>query len=251
MHTHFVYTARDAKQHAFTLIELLTVIAIIGILAAIIIPVVGKVRSSARSAQTISNVRQLALAANIWAENNRGVYPSDFAVHNASNAKNTWWIDHKDGIWPLLVVGRSWNDQPTRAQREGTVFASPNLESDVNIASFNNRRPISYGMNRYISIQANRRYASLYDLSRTILFADASASNEVGPAPLGSPFGGYLGAENWINARNGASGEGARDGRAAVAYIDGHAAMIDAEKARLLSTVRPTAAEPTELAWPR
>jgi len=44
----------------FTLIELLTVIAIIGILAAIIIPVVGKVRTQAQRARCQSNVRQIA-----------------------------------------------------------------------------------------------------------------------------------------------------------------------------------------------
>ncbi|RRJ97512.1 prepilin-type N-terminal cleavage/methylation domain-containing protein [Opitutaceae bacterium TAV4] len=49
-------------HRAFTLIELLTVIAIIGILAAIIIPVVGRVRLSAADATCKSNVRQLTTA---------------------------------------------------------------------------------------------------------------------------------------------------------------------------------------------
>ncbi len=47
------------ENRAFTLIELLTVIAIIGILAAILIPVVGKVRSAAQAAKCASNLRQI------------------------------------------------------------------------------------------------------------------------------------------------------------------------------------------------
>ncbi len=50
------------KKHAFTLIELLTVIAIIGILAAILIPVVGKVRESARAAKCVSQLRSTTTA---------------------------------------------------------------------------------------------------------------------------------------------------------------------------------------------
>lgn len=50
------------SKRGFTLIELLTVIAIIGILSAILIPVVGKVRESARRAACVSNIRQLGMA---------------------------------------------------------------------------------------------------------------------------------------------------------------------------------------------
>lgn len=64
-------TYPSAPSRAFTLIELLTVIAIIGILAAIIIPTVGSVRQSAHASVCLSNVRQIALAATIYANDNK------------------------------------------------------------------------------------------------------------------------------------------------------------------------------------
>jgi len=60
--------AFSTKRHGFTLIELLVVIAIIAILAAILFPVFARAREAARRANCISNLRQIALASLMYAQ---------------------------------------------------------------------------------------------------------------------------------------------------------------------------------------
>lgn len=66
---------KKQPKQAFTLIELLTVIAIIGILASILIPTVGRVRESARRTVDASNIRQIGQASLIYANDNREQLP--------------------------------------------------------------------------------------------------------------------------------------------------------------------------------
>jgi prepilin-type N-terminal cleavage/methylation domain-containing protein/prepilin-type processing-associated H-X9-DG protein len=54
------------RHRGFTLIELLVVIAIIGILAAMLFPVFARARESARKIQCLSNVKNIALAINMY-----------------------------------------------------------------------------------------------------------------------------------------------------------------------------------------
>src|ERR1039457_1495910 len=59
----------------FTLIELLVVIAIIAILAALLLPVLNRVKEHAQKASCISNLRQCGLALQIYAGENNDSYP--------------------------------------------------------------------------------------------------------------------------------------------------------------------------------
>jgi prepilin-type N-terminal cleavage/methylation domain-containing protein len=63
------------KDRGFTLIELLVVIAIIAILAAILFPVFARAREAARKATCMSNLKQIALAAIMYAQDYDEVLP--------------------------------------------------------------------------------------------------------------------------------------------------------------------------------
>jgi prepilin-type N-terminal cleavage/methylation domain-containing protein/prepilin-type processing-associated H-X9-DG protein len=64
------------RNRGFTLIELLVVIAIIAILAAILFPVFARAREAARKATCLSNLKQLALAAIMYAQDYDECLPS-------------------------------------------------------------------------------------------------------------------------------------------------------------------------------
>src|SRR5579871_1753032 len=68
---------------AFTLIELLVVIAIIAILAAILFPVFGQARESARQIQCASNMHQIGLAMRMYITDYDEVWFPSLSVSNA------------------------------------------------------------------------------------------------------------------------------------------------------------------------
>jgi len=63
------------RNKGFTLIELLVVIAIIGILAAMVFPVFARARESARKAVCLSNVKNIALAVQMYLADNNDTLP--------------------------------------------------------------------------------------------------------------------------------------------------------------------------------
>jgi prepilin-type N-terminal cleavage/methylation domain-containing protein/prepilin-type processing-associated H-X9-DG protein len=64
-------------RQGFTLVELLVVLAILGILGSMLLPVLAKAQSRAKSLKCVSNFRQWGLAMNVYAAENEDGMPRD------------------------------------------------------------------------------------------------------------------------------------------------------------------------------
>lgn len=98
--------ANAKRRSGFTLIELLVVIAIIAILAAILFPVFAQARAKARQTSCLSNVKQLALGFNMYAQD----YDESFPYFNwaaqfsggSGPGKEIWGNYWVNAIYPYV-----------------------------------------------------------------------------------------------------------------------------------------------------
>ena len=125
------------REHraAFTLVELLAVIAIIGLLIALLLPAVQGVRESARRLHCGNNMRQFALAIQAYHQSN-GTFPSASLSSKpgvrGTNANTNWTVL----VWPFVEL------KALADAYDSTVgFRGPNYDA-VNGTIFRTRMPL-------------------------------------------------------------------------------------------------------------
>src|ERR1017187_7735523 len=80
-----IMTQTSRKEGAFTLVEMLVVIAIIGILAALLLPVLGQAKARAKRIECVSNLREIGLACHLFANDHNGNFPVEVSTNDGGS----------------------------------------------------------------------------------------------------------------------------------------------------------------------
>lgn len=211
------------RGRGFTLVELLTVIAIIAILAGILIPIIGKVRENARFAKGTSNLREWTRANLMFAEEHRGFIPHDGGVSTATPTNDRlyqglrgWWNELPPYIGSKTIAELAALDSLPQLSSD-SIFVCPKA------ASSNSTAPawLCYGPPADgSSTAASGGYLSnvtrIASPSRTVVFSELTNHAPGSSGSFGNANPRFLASQN----RWGANGSSA-GGKALVGFFDG------------------------------
>ncbi len=200
------------RQRGFTLIELLVVIAIIAILASILFPVFSRAREKARQTSCLSNIKQLDLGCQMYAQDYDEMMPSNVYDANASGTQ-----DAGDYTWRTAILPYVRNAQIFQCPSKRMTNAF-NGGMDFDPTGVNNNS--GYAINVAHSIAGaptppyNQALGSVGDASACILIMEGAGTESRGID---------VNARGWVPNDEPAT---RHNGGANYGFVDGHAKML-------------------------
>jgi prepilin-type N-terminal cleavage/methylation domain-containing protein len=222
-----------ARYAAFTLIELLVVIAIIAILAAMLLPALSKAKEKALQTRCVSNLRQVGMAALMYAGDYGEKVPYAFAMTGRTGynrpdlltAIDAWTSalgqrrNSLTNVFTVCPAGTKLNplqDQPSYAANRNIPWLPP-LPADP---------PTSYTLTKFSDSRKPADTGMVVDAgawdTRTPPSNFASFADGFGGYPVSCLHGGKDYYKSPLLAPGYSLASYYRDGRAVTVYFDGH-----------------------------
>lgn len=221
------------QKNGFTITELLVVILIILVLAAVIMPTITRMRDSATATGCASNMRQCITLATMFAAEQNGRLPRLHVTNgNLMGETGKTWLPVKERI--VSNAGTSWwPDLITTYTEAGTMISCPKLKEPAKNARTagapSELVPLGIGINYpYMAPDTPTdkwiRLSTVPDQARVVWFTDA-AGEVTGdwkkrvefPATGSCLFRGTTG--NAVMPRHG--------GKINVGFVDGHVSLVN------------------------
>lgn len=153
--------SRKSCNSAFTLVELLVVISIIGILVALLLPAIQAAREAARRMQCANNLKQIGLALHMHIDIKKGLPANGNYIWNGSGVTttNAWsglarilpYIE-QENLFHGIDFSIGYNAQPNISSKRVATFMCPSETNDKGYSTDavhgNKHWPINYAMNQ-------------------------------------------------------------------------------------------------------
>jgi len=242
-----------STSRAFTLIELLCVIAIVGVLASIIVGSLSKIRDTARRSECASNLRQIGAAFQLYAIDNKGLYPAPRLNGSSSPpaginpSGQNWQVE----ISPYVIRDQAkiWIVQDTYGQANIAHCPSYDLffntsakmssQTGVSVAS-----TAGYGMNINLNVNGTNYggAGTTWGVENTIRFRAVALNNPATTVLVGDSAEFFLNAP-WVASSTYpdgySTGAPKRHGSTAnYLYADGHVETLNPEAAAVAAAFK-------------
>ena len=228
-------------RRAFTLVEMLVVIAIIAILASLLLPALAVSKKKGQQTKCLSNLHQLGLSMMMYIDDNQGAFAGIASVHLGFNAADWIYWRTNTAIYPPIEKSPIVADTGSASaalfrcpldQISGARFTAPTADGPY-LYSYSLTGYGTGGYAGFTNTTANLGMSTIFTARSKFIFKQTAVNNptlkimfaEEPGGPWDSPTGGVgINDGRWMPGQDPLTNR--HQGNANVTFADGHAEAV-------------------------